>query len=74
MPPKKQQAEPATETVYEVRNRVTGGVEGRHDTRKAADREADRLNREAYKGNLRHLGRQVEFEVVTESGVIVSGN
>lgn len=69
----KKTPEPEAATVYEVRNKTTGASEGRHDTRKAADREADRLNREAYRGGHRHLGMPVEYEVVTETGVIVSG-
>ena len=61
-------------TVYEVRNTVTGALEGRHERRKDADREVARLNKEAQRDGVRHIGVPVSYEVVTESGVIIGGN
>lgn len=70
MASKKDKAPEAT-PAYEVRNTLTGAVEGRHDNKKNADREAHRLNKEAMRDGHRHLGRPVRFEVVTENGVVI---
>lgn len=62
---------PTPERVYEIRSKVSGAVVGRQSDPDTARRECLRLNREAAKSDLRHLGVPVEYEVKTTTGVIL---
>lgn len=49
---------------FEVRSEVTGAVVGRHEERSTAADECDRLNAEARREGIRHLGEIVRYEIV----------
>lgn len=76
------------QTSYEVRSAVTGAlVCGPYDSKQDADREGNRLTKEAATGRteggvelthdqqpVRHGGQVVRYEVVTVEGVILAGD